>query len=125
MIKAILFVGAGGLVGSVLRYLIQLFISKTFITSFPWPTFAVNIIGSFIIGILYALADEGALLSPEMRLLLATGFCGGFTTFSSFAFDNLSLLNDGHIGYSLLYIMGSVVLGVFAAYIGVWVIKYY
>src|SRR5690625_2144835 len=123
MMKAILFVGAGGFAGSILRYLLQWIISKSITTPFPWPTFVVNILGSFIIGVLYALSDKGHILSPELRLLLATGFCGGFTTFSFFAFDNVSLLHDGQVGFSFLYILMSVVLGILAAYMGVLLVR--
>ncbi len=123
MIKAILFVGAGGFAGSVMRYLIQWLISKSVTTPFPWPTFVVNIVGSFLIGMIYALFDKGNILSPELRLLLATGFCGGFTTFSSFAFDNVSLLNEGRIGIAFFYIMMSVILGLLAAYGGVLLVR--
>ncbi|HLR37589.1 MAG TPA: fluoride efflux transporter CrcB [Chitinophagaceae bacterium] len=123
MIKAILFVGAGGFVGSVFRYLVQLFISKHFVSPFPWPTFAVNIVGCLLIGMLYALADRGQVMTPELRLLLVTGFCGGFTTFSSFAFDNVNLLQQGYVFHAFLYILVSVVLGILFAYLGVFLIK--
>ncbi len=125
MVKAILLVGAGGLVGSIFRYLSQQLVLRYFSSSFPWPTFAVNITGCFIIGIIYAFSERGNLLSPELRLLLATGFCGGFTTFSSFAFDNVNLLRDGQFLYAFLYIAASVLLGILAAYGGVFVVKSY
>lgn len=125
MIKAILIVGAGGFVGSVARYLSQLLVSKNFPSSFPWPTFAVNIVGCFIIGIVYALSAKGNLISPEIRLLLATGFCGGFTTFSSFAFDNVNLLQEGNFLYAFIYIAISVLLGILAAYAGAFLVRSY
>lgn len=123
MIKAILFVGAGGFVGSVFRYLIQLFISKHFVSSFPWPTFMVNILGCLLIGMLYALANREQWMTPELRLLLMTGFCGGFTTFSTFSFDSVKLLQQGYVSHSLLYILASVVLGILFAYLGVRLIR--
>ena len=123
MMKAILIVGAGGFVGSAARYLSQLFVSKYFPSSFPWPTFAVNITGCFVIGVIYALSVKGNLVSPEVRLLLATGFCGGFTTFSSFAFDNVNLLQEGDFLYTFIYIALSVLLGILAAYAGAFLVR--
>jgi CrcB protein len=78
----------------------------------------VNISGCFLIGIFYALGEKGNILSPQARLLLVTGFCGGFTTFSTFAFENMTLLRIGDSFYFLLYAIGSVVLGIAAVYIG-------
>ena len=83
MTRSLILVGVGSCVGGIARYLSQLFIQKHYPSSFPFGTLSVNITGCFIIGIIYALADKGNLMSPATRLLLATGFCGGFTTFSS------------------------------------------
>jgi CrcB protein len=121
--KLILIVGAGGFAGSVARFLSQQAIARLYPSSFPWGTLTVNIAGCLIIGIVYGLGEKGGILSPEMRLLLATGFCGGFTTFSSFAYDNVGLLRDGELLYALLYIAASVVIGLVAAYLGVLLVK--
>lgn len=123
--KMILLVGAGGFIGSIARFLSQQLIARYYPSSFPWGTLAVNITGCFIIGVVYALGEKGNLLSPEMRLLLATGFCGGFTTFSSFAYENIALMRDGQLLYTFLYIAGSVIIGLLAAYLGVFIIKSY
>lgn len=125
MVKMILLVGAGGAAGSIARFLFQQLITHYYSSSFPWGTLVVNIVGCFIIGVVYAFSEKGNLLSPEMRLLLATGFCGGFTTFSSFAYDNVSLLRDGELLYTFLYIGGSVLIGLLAAYAGVFLVKTY
>jgi CrcB protein len=119
----ILLVGLGGAAGSVLRYLCQRWLSEPYQNNFPMATFFVNIAGCFIIGILYALGEKGNILSPSARLLLITGFCGGFTTFSTFAFENMNLLRTGDTIYFLLYAIGSVVLGILFVYLGSLIIK--
>ena len=88
MYRILFYVAAGSSVGGVARYLSQQFVLKHFPSSIPLGTLSVNIIGSFIIGIIYALSEKNNVLSDEMRILFATGFCGGFTTFSSFAYEN-------------------------------------
>jgi CrcB protein len=125
MSKMILLVGAGGAIGSVARFLSQQMIARYYPSSFPWGTLIVNIVGCFIIGIVYAFGEKGNLLSPEMRLLLATGFCGGFTTFSTFAYENISLMREGELLYTFLYIAASITVGFLAAYIGIFVVKSY
>ena len=98
----------------MLRYACYLFIRSN---AFPYATFTVNIAGSFLIGLLAGYATR--MLHPQnMRLLLATGLCGGFTTFSAFSTDNLRLLNEGKPGLAILYAGASVVLGVLATYFG-------
>jgi CrcB protein len=119
----ILLVGLGGSIGSILRYLCQKWINESYEHNFPLATFLVNVSGCLLIGILYALADKGNLLSPQTRLLLVTGFCGGFTTFSTFAFENMNLLRIGDNFYFLLYAIGSVVAGIAAVYVGSLLIK--
>lgn len=123
--KMILLVGVGGFAGSVARFLSQQFIARHYPSSFPWGTLLVNITGCFIIGLVYALSEKGTLISPEMRLLLATGFCGGFTTFSTFAFENITLMRDGELLYTFLYIAASVIIGFAAAFLGVFLVKSY
>ena len=107
MIKEFLLVGAGGALGSMLRYAGNLLYNNK---SFPATTFLINIIGSFVIGIVigYSIKNNS---SVNWKLFLATGICGGFTTFSAFSFENLSLLQEGKIFISLLYIAGRLHLG--------------
>ncbi len=123
MLKYLLLVGSGGFVGSILRYLIQVFFQVKGGLSFPIGTLVVNILGCFIIGILYGLIEKGNVLSPEYRILLTIGFCGGFTTFSSFAFESLQLMKDSSIIYILLYIGLSVFLSIIFAFLGLTIIK--
>ncbi len=118
MLRTMLLVGLGGFLGSVSRYLVGQGLHRLFDTIFPIGTMTVNIVGSFIIGVIYSLAERDNLVSPEMRMFLAVGFCGGFTTFSSFAFDNLNLLKDSGFLYLSIYVGGSVFLGLLAVYFG-------
>ena len=123
MFRTLLIVGTGGFIGSVMRYLGQQVAGKIFSPSFPMGTFLINIIGCLIIGMVYAMSEKGNLLTAEMRLFLAVGFCGGFTTFSTFSNDNLMLLKDGSIGFLLFNIVGSVLLGILAVYLGIVLIR--
>ena len=123
MIKTILIVGLGGGAGSILRFLCQKWVYQFYPHPFPWGTFAVNIAGCFLIGIFYSIGEKTSILTPEWRLLLTTGFCGGFTTFSAFAFENLTLLKSGDISYFTLYIVLTIVLCIGAVLAGTTLIK--
>lgn len=121
--KDILLVGLGGGVGSIARYACQRSIYSLYPHAFPFGTFAVNIAGCFLIGLLIGLIEKGSMIKPELRLLLLTGFCGGFTTFSAFAAENIQLLKDGRLLYFSLYTAGSVVLGILATFAGLAIAK--
>jgi len=123
MLKNILLIGSGGFVGSVLRYLSQQYLQRFFDTTFPIGTMTVNILGCFIIGIIYGLSERGNILTPEMRMLLAVGFCGGFTTFSSFAYESLTLLKGGGLFHLSIYLGASVAFGFVATYLGMIAVK--
>ena len=112
MIRNLLLVAIGGAVGSVLRYLLS-----GINTSFPWGTFAVNILGSLLIGLLVGLVSKGV-LSPEMKLLMVTGFCGGFTTFSTFANESFGMMKAGDVLQMALYVGVSIVIGILAVWGG-------
>jgi CrcB protein len=117
MIKNALFVALGGGLGSACRYLIQTAFHNRFPTLFPYGTFAINVIGCLIIGILMGLVNQKT-ISPQMSLLLIGGFCGGFTTFSTFAYEGNTLLLDNKPLQAILYLGVSVTLGMLAAYLG-------
>ena len=112
MIRNLLLVALGGAIGSVLRYLLS-----SINTSFPWGTFTVNVLGSLLIGLLVGLVSKG-LLSPEMKLLMVTGFCGGFTTFSTFANEYFGMMKAGDVLQMALYVGASVVIGILAVWSG-------
>ncbi len=117
----ILAVGLGGLLGSILRYVSVRAIDQYLIKNFFFGTLTVNIIGSFIVGIIAGVALKRADLSESTRLFMGVGFCGGFTTFSAFALENVNLINDKQIGTALSYIGASVILGVLAVLFGIWI----
>jgi len=120
--KNFLLVFVGGGLGSGLRYLISKYLNSN-LGSFPLGTFAVNIIGSLIIGLVLGYAAKENSLSHNQVLLLATGFCGGFTTFSAFAQENFQLLKTGDIMQFSIYTIGSIVVGLFAVFIGLYIAK--
>lgn len=123
MNRIFLLVGLGGFLGSIGRYYIQQVLSRSIVSLLPYGTLAVNIAGCFLIGIIYELSNRGNVLAPDWRIFLATGFCGGFTTFSAFSYESISLLQDGEYLYLFAYVAGSVVLGLGATYLGMLLIK--
>jgi CrcB protein len=121
--KSILVIWLGGGLGSVLRYLMQIGISRLFTVSFPAGTFIVNITGCFIIGVLYGIANRYSWLTIEWRLFLITGICGGYTTFSSFSYEGITLFRQENYLYFFLYTILSVVIGLLATLGGTYVVK--
>jgi CrcB protein len=112
MIKSLTLVGIGGAIGSILRYVSSLIINKYFSGSFPLATFIVNMTGCLLIGFFYKHPQD------HLKLLLITGLCGGFTTFSTFSAENLTLFQNGLTINALLYILLSVVIGVSLVWLG-------
>lgn len=123
MDRSILLVGIGGFVGSVARHLVAVLFAGQISSVFPFATLTVNVVGCFVIGILFGLSDRGNLLSPEWRMLLTTGFCGGFTTFSTFSYESLRLMQDGEYLYLAAYVLISVVVGLAATFVGITLIR--
>ena len=123
MIYKLLIIGFGGFLGSVSRFLLAKIIQEEANSSFPWGTLIVNILGSFIIGIIFALSVKNNLLSPMWRNFLAIGFCGAFTTFSTFSLDNYQLLANQQFVFSLLYTLLSVILGFIFLYSGIILVR--
>ena len=118
MVKSLLIAGLGGFIGTVLRFLISRYFQFNSISTFPWGTFSVNIIGCFIIGIIFGISDKTGLISPELRIFLIVGICGGFTTFSSFSNDTFLLIEDKEWLQMILYTSLSFFLGLAAVYAG-------
>lgn len=106
--------GAGGALGSMLRYLVSVYFQKTFPSGFPWGTFVVNITGCLLIGLVFGLSERYQWFTEQWRIFLAVGICGGYTTFSAFAIENMKLLQTGAYINFMLYGIGSVVLGIVA-----------
>lgn len=118
MIKTLIFVGTGGFLGSVSRFLVSKAMQNYNPSAFPWGTFTVNIAGCLLIGLIYGFSEKSSLLTPGLKMFLAVGFCGGFTTFSTFANENIALLRDGEFFYFFLYTALSVLLGIAATFGG-------
>jgi CrcB protein len=122
MIKEVLLVGLGGGVGSILRYLGAVYSEKMCPAGFPAGTFLVNILGCFAIGLLTGLIGR-QVLDENGRLLFITGFCGGFTTFSAFSAESLRMFESGHVLPGILYVAASVLTGIAAVWLGIWLLK--
>ena len=120
--KQLLLVGIGGFVGSALRYLVYIWVDKRFEAIFPLSTFLVNIIGSLILGLIAGLFLKSN-ISVELRLLLGVGICGSFTTFSTFAIENVTLLEQKDFFTASAYVLGSVLVGLLMAFAGYWIGK--
>lgn len=118
MLKILFIIGTGSFLGGVSRFLLSKTIQNTVLSSFPHGTFWVNLIGCFLIGVFFGLSERGNLVTADMRMFLIVGFCGGFTTFSTFSIENLTLLKDGNFFYFASYAGLSVFLGLLATYAG-------
>ena len=123
MFKILLLIGTGSFFGGISRFLLSKYVQNLVLSSFPFGTMAVNILGSFLIGVIYGVSQRSNMLDESLKLLLAVGFCGGFTTFSTFSQENMALLKDGDIMYFFAYSTISVLLGVAAVIFGAWIIK--
>jgi CrcB protein len=116
-------VAIGGALGAMARYGVSTLVFDASSQRFPYATLSVNVLGSFLIGILFVLIVEKGLLPPEMRSILMVGFLGAFTTFSTFSLDALGLWQNGHLLLALVYALGTVVLCLAAISIAVWLAR--
>ncbi len=117
MLRQLLLVALGGALGSAMRYLTAILLARHYTGSIPLATLVVNVLGCFLIGLLIGLCSE----TTYLRLLFITGFCGGFTTFSTFTAESYVMFREGAYGLALLYIAGSVLIGLLALWIGLYV----
>lgn len=122
--KNLFLVFIGGGVGSALRYVLGKFLNSPE-TGIPYGTFAANILGSLLIGIILGLAAKNDTLDSNQTLILATGFCGGFTTFSTFAYENHVLLKSGDFTSFAIYTIASFIIGFLAVFFGMYLIKWF
>ena len=119
MIARCLVVGAGGFLGAIARYAVGVWIETFWRRDFPLATFLVNVSGCFILGFFLAIATERMNISPMMRLLVATGFVGAYTTFSTFEYETQRLTTTGAFGWALVNVLASVAVGFLAVRLGV------
>ncbi len=117
-IRAPLAISLGAIPGALSRYYLTLFCARWLGTGFPYGTFLTNITGALVMGFFVTLTLERTITSPELRLLLAVGFLGSYTTFSTYALDTSILLQSGNKGLAMLYWLGSATLGVLGLEIG-------
>jgi len=116
--RIILLIGTGSFLGGILRYLLSQIIHTKVLSTFPFGTLIVNIAGCFLIGLVYGLSVK-INLTQEWRLFLATGFLGGFTTFSAFSNETVGMLRDGQLWYASAYVSSSVFIGLAATFSGI------
>lgn len=120
--KILFAIGSGSFIGGACRYLISLLFQQKIQGVFPWATFSVNLIGCFLIGIVFSAFEKGD-ISGDWKLFLATGVLGGFTTFSAFSMESLQLLRSGNAMMAMSYVLLSVVLGIVFSFLGYTLIK--
>ena len=123
MIKSLLIVGIGSFVGGALRYGISVLMRELCSKGFPWGTLAVNLLGCFTIGAIFALFGKYSSTDNGWCLLLTTGVCGGFTTFSTFANESLQMVQNGNIGSFVGYVATSLIVGLALTALGYWIVK--
>jgi fluoride exporter len=123
MFKLIILAGTGGFLGTVSRFLTSRYFAAYFPSSFPLGTFVVNVIGCFLIGLIYGISEKSNFLNTEWRLFLTVGFCGGFTTFSAFAAENMAMLRDSEFFNFFLYTGSSIFIGLLATFAGIMLTK--
>lgn len=118
MIKNLFLVFLGGGLGSITRYLISYYFSKNTISNFPWATFIANSLGCLLIGLLFGYIQKNNLQNETLKLLLITGFCGGFTTFSTFSIENIQFIQNQNYTLAIIYTLASLLVGFSAVILG-------
>jgi len=113
-----IFIAVAGLVGTLFRYWLSGVVARQYGETFPWGTMVVNLVGCFLAGVVFYLADERFLLSPTLRTIILIGFLGGLTTFSSYGLQTFTLLRDGELGIATLNVVASNVLGLLMVWTG-------
>ncbi len=120
--KILFAIGFGSFIGGSSRYLISIFFQQRIQGVFPWTTFSVNLIGCFLIGIVFSAFEKGN-ITGDWKLFLATGILGGFTTFSAFSMESLQMMRSGNVMLAMIYVLTSVLLGIVFSFLGYSLIK--
>ena len=121
--EKVLWISIGAILGANLRYWIGDWVAQRFGSSFPLGTLLINLSGSFLLGLVVSMTLENFIIDPRLRLLLMIGFLGSYTTFSTYAYESVALLSQGQWALGLINLLGSSVLGVIFAFLGVWLGK--
>ena len=123
MLKSLLIVGTGSFIGGTMRYLLSTFMKNVCGQGFPWGTLLVNLLGCFLFGIVFAIFSKNSSTDNTLYLLLTTGVCGGFTTFSTFANESVQMLQHGNTSGFFGYVATSVIAGFVLVALGYWIVK--
>jgi len=123
MVKTLLYIALGGALGSVLRYLTSVLVSKYWSHQFPLATFIANFLGCFLLGLFVGYLTKNQLNESQLKWFLVTGFCGGYTTFSTFSMENITLFQNNNTLLAMGYIALSILIGLFAVGLGLFIAK--
>lgn len=123
MIRTLVLIALGGGIGSIFRYLTSVIVQKYYASIFPLATLITNVLGCFLIGLIVGLLEKNQMTNSDLKWFLITGFCGGYTTFSAFGYENISLMQSNHSGLAFVYIGVSIITGLFAVWLGLFLTK--